>query len=220
MRDDPSMREILPPQIDDYVEAHTTEPPEHLRRLAADTRAQLSAPQMLTGTVEGRFLEMLVHASGARSVLELGTYSGYSALAMAEALPADGRIVTCELSEEHAAFARERIEAAGESHRIEVRVGPALDTIASLEGPFDLVFIDADKPNYKAYYEAVLPLLADNGLVIADNVLWSGRVVDENEDDESTRAIKDFNEHVRTDGRVVSVMLSVRDGMTLVQKRD
>jgi caffeoyl-CoA O-methyltransferase len=106
----------------------------------------------------------------------------------------------------------------GYGDRIEIRLGPALETIETLEGLFDLVFVDADKPNYKAYYEAVLPLLTENGLVIADNVLWSGRVV-EDDGDESTLAIKDFNEHVRSEDRVVSVMLTVRDGMTLVQKR-
>lgn len=212
------MFEIVPPQIDSYVEAHTSEPPEHLRRLAVDTHAELECPQMLTGAVEGRFLEMLVHASGARLVLELGTYSGYSALSMAQALPADGRIVSCEISEERAAFARERIEAAGESGRIEVRVGPALDTIASLDGPFDLVFIDADKASYAAYYEAVLPKLSERGLIAVDNVLWSGRVADPQNDEETTRVLREFNEMVRADERVVSVMLTVRDGITLLRR--
>jgi len=218
MRDDASMFEIVPPQIDSYVEAHTSEPPEHLRRLAEDTHAELECPRMLTGAVEGRFLEMLVHASGARLVLELGTYSGYSALSMAQALPADGRIVSCEISEEHAAFARERIEAAGESGRIEVRVGPALETIASLGGPFDLVFIDADKESYAAYYEAVLPKLADRGLIAVDNVLWSGRVADPANDEQTTRILREFNDMVRADERVVSVMLTVRDGITLLRR--
>jgi caffeoyl-CoA O-methyltransferase len=110
------------------------------------------------------------------------------------------------------------MDESGFGDRIEIRLGPALETIETLEGPFDIVFIDADKPNYKAYYEAVLPLLAENGFLIADNVLWSGRVVEEG-GDESTLAIKDFNEHVASDDRVVSAMLTVRDGMTLVQKR-
>ncbi len=137
---------------------------------------------------------------------------------MASALPPDGRIITCDVDPEATAIARRYMDESGYGDRIEIRLGPALETIATLDGPFDLVFIDADKPNYQAYYEAVLPLLADNGLVIADNVLWSGRVV-ESEGDESTQAIKDFNEHVRNDPRVASVMLTVRDGMTLVRKR-
>ena len=134
-------------------------------------------------------------------------------------LPPGGRVITCDVNEETTAIARRYAEEAGVADRIDYRLGPGLETIAQLDGPFDLVFIDADKPNYKAYYEAVLPLLAENGLVIADNVLWSGRVV-EDDGDESTLAIKDFNEHVQNDPRVVSVMLTVRDGMTLVRKRD
>jgi len=137
---------------------------------------------------------------------------------MASALPDDGRITTCDVDPDATAIARRYMYESMPGDKIEIRLGPALETIETLEGPFDLVFIDADKPNYQAYYEAVLPLLADNGLLIADNVLWSGRVVEPDGDD-STEAIKAFNEHVAGDDRVVSVMLTVRDGMTLVQKR-
>jgi caffeoyl-CoA O-methyltransferase len=137
---------------------------------------------------------------------------------MASALPPDGRIITCDVDPEATAIARRYMDESGYGEKIEIRLGPALETIETLDGLFDLVFIDADKPNYEAYYEAVLPLLAENGLIIADNVLWSGRVLEDDED-ESTRAIKEFNEHVTSDPRVVSVMLTVRDGMTLVQKR-
>ena len=137
---------------------------------------------------------------------------------MATALPDDGRIVTCDVDPDATAIARRYMDESGHGDKIEIRLGPALDTISTLEGPFDLVFIDADKPNYQAYYEAVLPLLADNGLIVADNVLWSGRVV-EPDGDESTQAIKAFNEHVKSDSRVFSAMLTVRDGMTLIQKR-
>ncbi len=172
---------------------------------------------MMVGRIEGQFLATLVRLRGARRILELGTFTGYSSISMASALPPDGKIITCDVDPEATGIARRYMDESGYGDRIEIRLGPALETIATLEGPFDLVFIDADKPNYKAYYEAVLPLLAENGLVIADNVLWSGRVV-EADDDDSTRAIKDFNEHVRNDERVTSVMLSVRDGMTLVQK--
>jgi caffeoyl-CoA O-methyltransferase len=137
---------------------------------------------------------------------------------MASALPPDGRIITCDVDPDATAIARRYMDESGHGDKIEIRLGPALETISTLEGPFDIVFIDADKPNYEAYYEAVLLLLAENGLVIADNVLWSGRVV-EPDGDASTQAIKAFNEHVKNDDRVVSVMLTVRDGMTLVQKR-
>ena len=135
---------------------------------------------------------------------------------MASALADDGRIVTCDVDPEATAIARRYMDESGLGDKIEIKLGPALETIQALEGPFDIVFIDADKPNYQAYYEAVLPLLADNGLIIADNVLWSGRVV-EPDGDESTQAIKAFNEHVAADDRVLSVMLTVRDGMTLIQ---
>lgn len=209
----------MPDPVERYAEEHSTPPPEHLARLAEETRATLASPQMLTGAVEGRLLETLVFATGARRVLEIGTYSGYSALSMAAALPPGGEVVTCEISEEHAAFARRHIEATPYADRIDIRLGPALDTVRGLEGPFDLVFIDADKPGYRDYYEASLPLLSERGLIVVDNVLWSGRVADPDNDEESTLAIRAFNEHVRADERVVSVMLTVRDGITLIRRR-
>jgi caffeoyl-CoA O-methyltransferase len=210
--------DIVPGPIERYAEEHTTPPEPLLAELAEETRATLEAPQMLTGTVEGRFLELLVYASGARRVLELGTYSGYSALSMAAGLPADGRIDTCELDEERAAVARRYIEQSPYADRIQIHLGPALETIDELEGEFDFVFIDADKPNYVNYYEAVLPRLSAGGFIAADNTLWSGRVL-EPDDSEGTRAIKGFNEHVRSDPRVASVMLTVRDGVTLIRPK-
>jgi caffeoyl-CoA O-methyltransferase len=138
---------------------------------------------------------------------------------MAEALPADGRIITCDISEEHVAIARRHIGASPYADRIEIRVGPAIDTIATLPGPFDLVFIDADKPGYLAYYEATLAKLAPEGVIVADNVLWSGRLLDEAEDDDSTRAMREFNDRVVADERVEVVMLPVRDGVSLIRHR-
>jgi caffeoyl-CoA O-methyltransferase len=206
--------------VEDYATAHTTPPAAHLRALAEETRSTLSSPGMLTGEVEGGFLGLLVFALRPRLVLEIGTYSGYSALSMAVALPEGARIITCELKDEHADVAERHIAAAGLADRIEVRRGPALDTIASLDGPFDFVFIDADKPGYLDYYEAVLPKLSDGGLVVVDNVLWSGRVADppSDDDDGNTRALRAFNDHVAADERAVSVMLTVRDGITLVRR--
>jgi caffeoyl-CoA O-methyltransferase len=211
--------DIVDPEVEAYAEAHTTPPDLLLARLAEETQATLRSPQMLTGTVEGRFLELLVYGLGARRVLEIGTYSGYGALSMAAGLPPDGRIDTCEIDETHADVARRYIDDAGYADRVTVHVGPALDTIARLEGDFDFVFIDADKENYVNYYEAVLPRLASRALIAADNTLWSGRVVDESDDDETTRAIREFNEHVAADERVVSVELTVRDGVTLIRRR-
>lgn len=209
---------IVPDEIEKYAAEHATAPTDVLSRLAEETRATLSAPQMLTGTIEGRFLELLVFGMSAKRVLEIGTYSGYSSISMAAGLPPDGHIDTCEVEEEHAAVARRYIEEAGYSDRITVHLGPALETLARLGGPFDFVFIDADKENYVNYYEDVVPKLAERGLIAADNTLWSGRVLDEDDDSESTRAIKTFNEHVRADSRVVSVQLTVRDGITLIRR--
>jgi predicted O-methyltransferase YrrM len=208
---------IVPEDLERYAEEHTTPHPELLQRLAEETRASLQSPQMLTGTIEGRFLEFLVYMTGARRVLELGTYSGYSSISMAAALPEGGRIDTCEIEEKHAEVARRYIEEAGYSDRITIHMGPAIETIEGLEGEFDLVFIDADKGNYVNYYEAVLPRLSERGLIAADNTLWSGRVIDESEQSEGTAAIRAFNEHLRGDDRVVCVMLSVRDGVTLIR---
>jgi caffeoyl-CoA O-methyltransferase len=210
--------EVNPPEIDRYCEEHTTRPPEFLSRLAQETRDQLDFPQMLTGTVEGRFLEMLVWASGAKRVLEIGTYSGYSALSMAAALPDDGRIVSCEIYDKHAEFARRHIAASPYADRIEVRLGPALETIAELDGPFDLVFVDADKSGYAGYVEAVLPKLAPRGLIVIDNTLWSGRVVDPDPEDENSVVLAELNDRLAADERVVAVQLPVRDGITLVRR--
>ena len=201
------MSPIVPDEIDRYAEEHTTQQPELLARLAAETREMLDCPQMLTGPVEGRFLQTLVFATGARRVLELGTYSGYSAISMAAALPPGGRIDTCELREEHAAVARRYVE-----------VGPALETVERLDGPWDIVFVDADKGGYAAYYEAVLPKLAERGLIVFDNMLQSGRVVREPDANEATRAIVEQNERLVRDERVTAVLLTVRDGVTLVRR--
>ena len=211
---------IVAEAVEAYAAVHTTPPAPFLRALAEETRATLDAPQMLTGEIEGRFLEFLVFLAQPRLVLEIGTYSGYSALSMAQALPDGGRVVTCELDPERVAFAERHIAAAGFGDRIEIRHGPAGETVAGLDGPFDLVFIDADKPGYLGYYEAVLPKLSARGLIVVDNVLWSGRVAEPASDDDtdSTRALREFNDHLAADERVVSVMLSVRDGVTLVRR--
>jgi caffeoyl-CoA O-methyltransferase len=214
------MAYIVDDDVERYAEEHTTPPEPLLAELAEETRASLKLPGMLTGTIEGRFLELLVYSIGARRVLELGTYSGYSALSLAAGLPEGGHIDTCEVDETHAAVARRYIEQAGLSDRITVHLGPALDTLERLDGPFDFVFIDADKVNYRNYYENVLPKLAPRGLIAVDNTLWSGRVADESNDDESTRVIREFNDHVRADDRVVSVLLTVRDGVTLIRRKD
>ncbi len=212
------MPDIVDPVLEAYAEAHTTSPPPHLAALADHTRATLAFPHMMVGTIEGRLLEMLVFALGARWVLEIGTFSGYSALAMAAGLPPGGRITTCELDPHNAAVAREHIARSPYADRIEVLEGPALDTIDGLSGPFDLVFVDADKRSYRHYFEAVLPKLSPRGLLVADNTLWKGRVVDDADNSEDTRAIRAFNDAVPEDPRVVCVQLPVRDGVTLARR--
>jgi len=210
---------LVPDDIEAYVERHTTAAPPFLADLAAETRATLTSPQMLSGPVEGRLLETLVFATGARRVLELGTYSGYSALWMAGILPPDGRVVTCELDSDRAEFARAHIAASPYPERIELRIGPALETLERLEGPFDLVFVDADKVSYGAYYEAALPKLAERGLIVVDNTLFGGQVLDPAAAGESAEAIAAFNDRVVADDRVTCVMLTVRDGITLIRRR-
>jgi caffeoyl-CoA O-methyltransferase len=207
---------LVDPKADAYAEAHTTPSGELFERLAAETREKTDLPQMMVGEVEGRFLEFLVRLSGARRVLELGTFTGYSSLSMARGLPEGGRVISCDVDPETTAIARRYAEEAGLADRIEYRLGPALETLAQLDGTFDLVFIDADKPNYLEYYEAVLPKLAEDGLIIADNALRNGRVLD---DDDADEPMKEFNDHVRNDARVECVLLTVRDGMLLVRKR-
>jgi predicted O-methyltransferase YrrM len=210
--------DLVPEELGRYVEAHTSAASPLLAELERETRETLDAPQMLSGPVEGRFLEFLVSALQARSVLEIGTYSGYSALSMARGLPSDGRIVTLELNPAHAEVARRYIARSPHAEQIEVVVGPAMESLAALAGPFDFVFIDADKGNYWNYYEAALAKLAPGGMIAADNTLWSGRVVEEpGPDDESLRAIQAFNEKVVSDPRVHSVILTVRDGVTLIR---
>ncbi len=209
---------IVEEALERYAEEHTTPMPELFERLAAETRSSTTAPQMMDGPLEGRFLGWLVRLSGAKQILEIGTFTGYSSIAMALSLPDDGRITSLDVSHETTEVARRYAIEAGVVDLIEFQVGPALDALDRLDGPFDLVFIDADKENYLAYYEAALPLLAPNGVIAVDNVLWSGRVLDPRA--ESDRAIVAFNDHVQRDPRVTNVILTVRDGLMLIRRAD
>jgi caffeoyl-CoA O-methyltransferase len=204
--------DILDPRIEEYAERFTTPHEPLLAELAEATGSELGMTQMLTGPVAGRFLELLVWAASPRRVLEIGTFSGHSALSMAAALPEDGRIDACELDPERAAVAQRFFDRSPHGSKITLHVGPALETVRGLDGEFDLVFIDADKEGYVGYYEEVLPRLGERGLIVADNTLASGRVVDEHP------PISAFNEHVAADPRSVQVLLTVRDGMTLIRR--
>jgi caffeoyl-CoA O-methyltransferase len=212
------MAYVVDEALERYAVEHSTPDPEFFRRLEAETRANTSAPGMMVGPLEGPFLAWLVRLSGARRILEIGTFTGYSSISMALALPDGGRITSLDVNEETTAVARRYAEEAGVADRIDYRVGPALEELERLDGPWDMIFIDADKPNYVNYYDAVLAKLADGGFIVADNVLWSGRVLEEH-GEESTEAIKRFNDHVANDSRVECLMLTVRDGMTLIRPR-
>ncbi len=203
--------------IEAYAEAHSTPPAAFFERLAAETRETQDAPQMMVGTLEGAFLSFVVGMKQPRLVLEIGTFTGWSGIAMASALPAGAKLISCDVNAETTAIARRYAEEAGVADRIQYLLGPATDTLGSLEGPFDLVFIDADKPGYIDYYEAVLPKLADDGVILADNTLAGGNAIAPN--DTMSKAIARFNDHVRADDRVECVLLTIRDGITLIRKR-
>ena len=206
--------DLIAPEIDAYAERATTPWPDDIADLDAATREQLGYPSMLSGPVVGRLLETLAFVMQPKFVLEIGTFSGGSALWLARGMPADARLVTCEVDPKHAAFARERLAGDG---RIELREGPALDTVNGLDGPFDLVFIDADKAGYPDYLAAVLPKLAPHGLVVADNMLRDGAVLDDDPDD-GTVAIKQYNARAAADPSLSAVLLTVRDGLSLIHK--
>lgn len=208
--------DIVAPRVELYAEEHTTPPAELLVELAAETRATLDSAEMLTGTSVGRLLELLVHGLGARRVLEIGTFTGYSALSMAAGLPADGQIHTCEVDLARAALASRYIARSPYAGQITVHVGQALESIAAIEGEFDFVFIDADKPNYANYVEAVLPRLSERGLIAIDNTLWGGEVLDPLDD--TGRVIAKLNNRLATDTRITVVQLTVRDGITLIRR--
>jgi caffeoyl-CoA O-methyltransferase len=214
------MAELIDPAVVEYAETHSTRPPDYLEQIYETTKAEHPAWGMMVGRQEGRFLELLVFARSARRVLEIGTFTGYSALSMAAGLAPGGTIVTCEVDPTHAEIARRNIAASPHAERIEVRLGPALETIATLPGPFDLAFIDADKVGYDAYFEAVLPKLAEGGLIVLDNTLQRGEVLRAatSEVSESAAAIAALNDKLSHDPRVVCAFTTVRDGVTLVRR--
>lgn len=212
------MLTLVPEEIELYAQAHSTSVPPLLAELTQATEEKFGGlAAMLSGQTEGLLLQTLAASIGAKRVLEVGTFTGFSALMMAAALPDDGELVTLELSADHAAFARSFFERSPDGHKVRLIEGPALDSLRTLEGPFDLVFIDADKGGYLDYYEAALPMLSERGVIAVDNVLWSGFVLDPKEDD--GRALAAFNEHVAKDERVTHVLLTVRDGVMLIRRR-
>ena len=208
--------DFIDEKIEQYAFDHTSEEGELLRRLEEETYEKLEIPQMTTGRIEARFLKLLARLVGAQRILEIGTFGGYSALSMAEALPEGGTLVTCDEDPVAIAFAQKYFSESPHGKKIKQMEGPALESIEKLTGTFDMAFIDADKINYSNYYEAILPMIRPGGLIAVDNVLWSGRVLDPQ--DESDRAIHEFNEWIVKDQRVESVLLTVRDGLNCIIK--
>ncbi len=211
------MISFIPEEILAYTEDHTSPPSQLLEDLAARTREKTPQPEMLVGGVEGTFLKLLVRLLDARRVLEIGTFTGYSALMMAEGMREGGEVITCEIDRKTAEIAQEYWAQSEHGGKIRLEMGNAVETLTRLEGPFDLVFIDADKGNYIEYWEGCVPLVRRGGLLLADNVLWSGRVLDPREADD--HALVAFNRHVRDDARVETVMLTIRAGITRACKR-
>jgi predicted O-methyltransferase YrrM len=203
--------------VEGFARDHTKPESDLFRRLRDETYATMKHPGMQVDRIEGQFLKLLVRLTRARRILEIGMFTGYSALMMAEGLPDDGQLITCDVNPEAEAIARRYFGESPVGRKIEVRMGPALDTIATLKEPIDMVFIDADKGNYSNYYQRVLPLMPPGGLIVADNVLWSGEVL--NPQSEDAKAIVAFNKMVQSDPRVENVCLTIRDGVTLALKK-
>jgi predicted O-methyltransferase YrrM len=213
----------LSAKLHDYILSVSLREPELLRQLREET-AKLPLAGMQIAPDQGQFMALLVRLTGAKSYLEVGTFTGYSALAVALALPPDGRVLACDINPETTAVAQRYWATAGVASKIELRLAPALDTLDKLlaqgqAGRFDLAFIDADKENYDGYYERTLRLVRPGGLILIDNVLWDGAVVDSKKNDADTKALRALNKKLRDDERVDLSMLPLADGLTLARKR-
>ena len=211
------MKLFVEKAIEEYAFAHTRQEPEALTSLEARTHAEMALPQMLTGRLEGRFLKLLVQIARPRLVVEVGTFTGYSALSMAEGLPEGGRVITCEINPEAQRVAQDAFDGSAYGKKIEIRMGPALETIRSITDPIDFAFIDADKTGYPDYYEAILSRMPSGGVIVLDNMFQSGGVLQPKSDDE--HAIAKLNGIITADERVENVLLTIRDGVQMVCKR-
>lgn len=209
--------DFIKPEIIGYAEKHTTSESEVLQKINRDTHAKVMMPRMLSGHLQGRILSMISSLVCPKRILEIGTYTGYSAICLAEGLAEGGRLITIDVNEELEDRVREYFAQSGVADKIDFRIGNALKIIPDLREKFDLVFIDADKENYSRYYDLVIDNVNLNGVILADNVLWSGKVLD-GKPDKDTKAIIDFNAKVHTDNRVENVLLPVRDGIMMLRK--
>ena len=212
------MNRLVSSDIEAYAETHSMPESSVCRALREETQRTMEYAQMVVGPLEGSFLKMMTRLVGAKRVLEIGMFTGYSALCFAEALPEDGTVITCEVDERSAALARRYIPQAPYGSKISIRMGPALDTMGTLTDPFDLIFIDADKTNYLNYYHRSLDLLTPNGVILIDNVLWSGEVLKQPPSDDATAAIQELNRTVAVDRRVTAVLVTIMDGILVVRR--
>ncbi len=209
---------LLSEAIEQYVAEHSHPAPEYLQALERETRLKVLMPQMISGSLQGNVLAMFVHMVRPKKILEIGTFTGYSALWMAQALPEDGTVTTIDINEELEDMVRNYIAKSQLGHKIHYIIGNALEVIPTLEGVYDMVFIDADKVNYPAYYDKVLPRVRKGGFIIADNVLWGGKVVQEEKLKPNGEAIREFNNYVHNDPRVAHVLFPIRDGLMVARK--
>ncbi|MCC4214278.1 O-methyltransferase [Leeuwenhoekiella parthenopeia] len=206
--------------LDDYAVAHSSPEPEILARLTRETYQKMVQPRMLSGHYQGRILSLISKLKAPKKILEIGTYTGYSALCLAEGLQQDGILHTIDVNEELTDFQRKYFDASGYGEQIKQHLGSALEVIPQLEGNFDLVFIDADKPNYPAYFDLIINRLNPGALLLSDNVLWSGKVVEPlDPKDSSTKALLDYNRMLAEEESLETVLLTIRDGLTLSRKR-
>lgn len=204
-------------KLDEYILSHIDEEPSRLKKLTRETNLYTLKPRMISGHLQGRMLKMFCSMVSAKRILEVGTFTGYSSLCMAEALPEDGVLHTIEINDELEEFLSNVFDGEGGSSKVRLHIGDALEIIPTLEETFDVVFIDGNKRHYVKYYEAVFPKMRKGGLIIADNTLWDGHVLEEESKDAQTLGIKAFNDLVATDPRVERVILPIRDGMTLIR---
>lgn len=210
------MEWLVVPEIEAYAEAHSAQESDICRAVREETERTMELPQMVVGPLEGAFLKVMVQLVGARRVLEIGTFTGYSALCMAEALPRDGQLTTCEIDPNAAAVARKYFAQSPAGHMINLKEGPALETLRDLRGQFDLIFIDADKVNYLNYYRRAREVVSVKGVILIDNVLWGGEVLTRRPTDDSTTAIQELNRVVASDQEMTAVMVPIRDGVLIV----
>jgi caffeoyl-CoA O-methyltransferase len=212
------MKDLVLPEIETYAEARSWAESDVCRALREDTYRRMECPQMVVGPLEGAFLKMMTQIVQAKRVLEVGTFTGYSALCFAEALPGDGLVITCDIDEQSVTMAKTYWAKSPYGGKIDVRLGPAVETLGTLSGPFDLIFVDADKINYLKYYRRALELLAPQGVILIDNVLWSGEVLKSDGVDSSTAAIQGLNQIIASDRSVKAVLITIRDGIFVVRK--